>query len=608
MPVRSRNVVDLTRQSPPIDLSQPYDPDWVSGKTILITGGASGFGENFFRKWAAHGANVIIGDINDKRGIELVQEVRASTGNKNHHYIHCDVTIWQSQVDFFHQAVKLSPTGGIDSVVANAGINGYGGTPFWDPQGLDADSPPPPDMKCLEVNLIGVTYTVHLALFYLARNPNSAVADHKAQPAANKPDRHLLLIGSIASLATIPGLTQYNASKHGVLGLFKSLRSTAFMGGLRINIVLPYFVSTPLLQAGARVLLAGSPIATPEDVVDAGTRFMADTRIVGRALMIGPKIKVRPDNDWEPMSQDGKDGMEVAVREVFVDDFEEVEAFCARLIKLLNVVEASRGLSAFLSDMAMADKSAKPNLTLIPWDPESEEHRDRLYVQRVACGWKYDRIDKWCKRQRDGSMSIHWVVLDPSEPKTAERIAQHIAKHPKEATPLQDSAVAVGGRPRDSSSSRLLEPFMPVGHISVDTVASTPEPTTLLADPANHRYHLSALYISSAIQGGGIGSATMEAAEHMAATVLGATVITLDTWDRRLITDDSKKEWREKFEYYSPPALGPPKFDPQGWYQRLGYKVIKEIEEFDERSGYCLKREDGKAWCIPSVYMEKAVE
>jgi GNAT superfamily N-acetyltransferase len=199
-------------------------------------------------------------------------------------------------------------------------------------------------------------------------------------------------------------------------------------------------------------------------------------------------------------------------------------------------------------------------------------------------------------------------VLDPSEPKTAERIAQHIAKHPKEATPLQDSAVAVGGRPRDSSSSRLLEPFMPVGHISVDTVASTPEPTTLLADPANHRYHLSALYISSAIQGGGIGSATMEAAEHMAATVLGATIITLDTWDRRLITDDSKTEWREKFEYYSPPALGPPKFDPQGWYQRLGYKVIKEIQEFDERSGYCLKREDGKAWCIPSVYMEKAVE
>jgi hypothetical protein len=171
---------------------------------------------------------------------------------------------------------------------------------------------------------------------------------------ANRPDRHLLLIGSIASLVTIPGLTQYNASKHGVLGLFKSLRTTAFMGGLRVNIVLPYFVSTPLLQAGARVLLAGNPIATPEDVIDAGTRFMADTRISGRALMIGPKVKVRADNEWEVVPQEDKEGMEVAVREVFVDDFEVVEAFCARLIKLLNVLEAARGWSGWLSDMFAA--------------------------------------------------------------------------------------------------------------------------------------------------------------------------------------------------------------------------------------------------------------
>lgn len=196
-------------------------------------------------------------------------------------------------------------------------------------------------------------------------------------------------------------------------------------------------------------------------------------------------------------------------------------------------------------------------------------------------------------------------VLDPSEPQTAERISKHIANHPNEATPLQDSAVAVGGRPRDSSSSRSLEPFMPVGHISVDTVASTPEPTPLLADPENHRFHLSAFYISKAIQGGGLGNATMAAAEHMAASVLGAKVITLDTWDRRLIIGDEKKEWREKFDYYSTGQIM--KFDPQGWYQRLGYKVIKEIEEFNATSGYCLKRPDGQAWCIPSVYMEKPV-
>jgi NAD(P)-dependent dehydrogenase (short-subunit alcohol dehydrogenase family) len=52
----------------------------------------------------------------------MIEDLRKTTGNRNHHYIHCDVTNWQSQVDFFKTAVKLSPSGGIDAVVANAGI------------------------------------------------------------------------------------------------------------------------------------------------------------------------------------------------------------------------------------------------------------------------------------------------------------------------------------------------------------------------------------------------------------------------------------------------------------------------------------------------------
>lgn len=58
----------------------------------------------------------------------------------------------------------------------------------------------------------------------------------------------------------------------------------------------------------------------------------------------------------------------------------------------------------------MADKPAQQNITLIPWDPESQEHVDRLYIQRVACGWKADKIEKWRICQREGSMSLHWVV------------------------------------------------------------------------------------------------------------------------------------------------------------------------------------------------------
>jgi NAD(P)-dependent dehydrogenase (short-subunit alcohol dehydrogenase family) len=216
----SRNIVDVTRQSPPVDTSEPYDASTLCGRTILITGGASGFGESFSRHWASCGATIIVGDINDARGKALVEDIRKESANPNVFYIHCDVTNWQSQVDFFHTAIKLSPSGGIDAVVANAGITDAL-PPFHEPKGLDADEPPRPNLSCIDVNLTGVLYTAHLALFYLPRNPRSQPANSTVQPASNTPDRHLLLIGSVASLAPIPFLSLYGAAKHAVLGLFR---------------------------------------------------------------------------------------------------------------------------------------------------------------------------------------------------------------------------------------------------------------------------------------------------------------------------------------------------------------------------------------------------
>lgn len=349
-----RTLVGVVNQSPPIDLTVPYFDSWLRGKTILITGGASGFGEGFFRRWAAAGANVIIGDINDKKGRALVDEVRQKTGNNNLHFIHVDVTNWQNQVDFFHQAIKLSPSNGIDSVVANAGVTDTMNPPFFQPLDLDADTPQPPNLKCLEVNLIGLTYTTYLAQYYLARNPNSAIVDAKAEPAPERRDRHLLLLGSIASLGALPGQPLYNAAKHGVLGLFRSLRSTAVVGGLRINLLCPYFIDTPLISAEGRILLAGSAMGKPEDVVEAGTRLMADTRIIGRSLVVGPKVKFSKDNEFQIVPQNDKNGHETAVWEAYADDFEIVEAFSERFVRLLNAIERAKGWGGWVYDMACA--------------------------------------------------------------------------------------------------------------------------------------------------------------------------------------------------------------------------------------------------------------
>jgi GNAT superfamily N-acetyltransferase len=76
---------------------------------------------------------------------------------------------------------------------------------------------------------------------------------------------------------------------------------------------------------------------------------------------------------------------------------------------------------------------------------------------------------------------------------------------------------------------------VPVGHISIDTVASTTTPSLLLADPSAHRFHISAFYVSRAMHGDGIGGVVVREAEDMAVRVLGARVLTLDTLDKRVL-------------------------------------------------------------------------
>lgn len=197
MPIATKYSLEV-RHSPPIDTSETVDDAWVKDKTILITGGASGFGAGFFQRWAAAGATVVIGDINVKKGDQLVRDVKKETGNQNVHFIHLDVTDWQSQVQFFKDAVKVSPHGGIDTVVANAGIVDPNNT-IEKPEGLDAANPPPPSLAVLDVNLTGVLYTAHLALFWLQRNPDSSPASPECDPAQVVRDRHLLLLSSMVS-------------------------------------------------------------------------------------------------------------------------------------------------------------------------------------------------------------------------------------------------------------------------------------------------------------------------------------------------------------------------------------------------------------------------
>jgi len=355
----SKNIVGLVRQSPPIEIGAPFDTSSLEGKTIVITGGASGFGAGFSRRWAELGATIIIGDIDSTQGRELIDELRKETGNASHQFLYCDVTIWQSQVDFFRKAVELSPNGRLDQVVANAGIE-EAGTKLNEPQNLDQEEPPEPQFKTIDVNLKGVLYTTHLALFWLPKAASTSPGF--------KPDRHLLLIGSVASIIPFAGHIQYSIAKHGVLGLFRSLRATSFQHGVRVNrkllltlrrnhadhksVLLPYFMDTPMIHPVGRAFLAGIGMGKHEDVVDAATRFAADTSVLGRAVAIGPRVKL--DDNGNLLTSEALDAKDISSFEVYAHDFEEVEAFTIRYVKILNAVEAARGYIGWAGDIVKA--------------------------------------------------------------------------------------------------------------------------------------------------------------------------------------------------------------------------------------------------------------
>lgn len=351
-----QSMVKAIKQSPPIDLTIPYSLTWLKGKHIVVTGGASGFGLAFVRSWASAGASLIVADISVAKGSAAVLAIRKETRNDNVHFVACDVTDWQQQVNLFKEAARLSSHGGIDIVVANAGIGGI--EPLMMPENLSAAEPKKPNFKVIDVNLTGVLYTAHLAMYWLPKNPGSKPCSVQSDPETQARDRCLLLVGSMASLGPIPSQPLYGTAKHAVLGLFRTMRASSFIDGIRVTMINPYFIETPIVPTPGRLLMAGGAIGKVEDVVDAASRLVADSRILGRALCIGPKVRVvqHDDGEFDVVARNSGLGMESAIWEVHADDYEDTEIFSARMIGILKGAAALKGWAGTIRDVLDAFK------------------------------------------------------------------------------------------------------------------------------------------------------------------------------------------------------------------------------------------------------------
>lgn len=228
------------------------------GKVVLITGAARGQGRAHAVRMASEGANVIAVDICDQMDIcpcpmgtseDLDETVRLVED--------LDQRILAVKADVrdgaaMKQAVDdgIAEFGQIDVVVANAGIFG--------------DTKPTHELSeesfrdVVDVVLIGVWNSVrHVVPHMIERGEGGS----------------LVMISSAAGMRAYPGIGDYTAAKHGVVGLMRVMAVELAEHSIRVNSVHPTNVDTPLFNADAlrALFVPGNPTPTDAEFAEAAT-------------------------------------------------------------------------------------------------------------------------------------------------------------------------------------------------------------------------------------------------------------------------------------------------------------------------------------------------
>ncbi|WP_435159409.1 mycofactocin-coupled SDR family oxidoreductase [Amycolatopsis sacchari] len=228
----------------------------MDGKVVFITGAARGQGRAHAIRLAGEGADIVATDIAGP-----VESVRyaASTPEDLAETVKAVEALDRRIVSFTADVrdqdalatgldAAVAELGGLDVVVANAGIlNNVGMS--WELSETDWRT-------MIDVNLSGVWHTTKAAVPHiLRRGPGGSV----------------ILISSTAGLRGIPGVAHYDAAKHGVTGLARSLANELAPHRIRVNSVHPTNVRTAMIdnESSARIFRPDLDSPTFADSLDA---------------------------------------------------------------------------------------------------------------------------------------------------------------------------------------------------------------------------------------------------------------------------------------------------------------------------------------------------
>jgi NAD(P)-dependent dehydrogenase (short-subunit alcohol dehydrogenase family) len=191
-------------------------------KSILITGGSSGIGEALLIHYAAPGITLAFNGRNQARLDSVAEKVRAKGANVFGSRV--DVTDAGGMESWIKDVDRQSP---LDLVIANAGI-GTVTTP--------THSRNERVKAVYDVNVFGVFNTIHPALDLMLERKRGQIA----------------IVSSIAGFMGLPGSPAYSSSKAAVKAYGRSLRSRYRNRGIKISVICPGMIHTPMTEGWCR--------------------------------------------------------------------------------------------------------------------------------------------------------------------------------------------------------------------------------------------------------------------------------------------------------------------------------------------------------------------
>jgi len=242
----------------------------LNGKVALVTGGSSGIGRATAVAFGREGAKVVVASRRIPEGEETVDMIRAAGGDAL--FVRTDVTHASEVEAMVGQTVETY--GRLDFAFNNAGT-----TP---PMAFTADCPEELWDHIINTNLKGIWLSMKHELPQMLKQGAGVIVNNS----------------SVAGLVGFPGRAAYAASKHAIIGLTKTAALEYARAGIRVNVVCPGWIRTPMLDSGLRQnpqfeaqILKMQPngrIGTPEEVAGAVIWLCSDTAsfVTGHTLVM----------------------------------------------------------------------------------------------------------------------------------------------------------------------------------------------------------------------------------------------------------------------------------------------------------------------------------